>query len=388
MLQNLIVISVLFLEKVMGNIEAQVKRLKGKSYNCKAPHLDKGGQQYRQWVEQLYKDSVADGDRYLVTYTEHLREYHIALTLNANTRMKNARKYLTKYFEALDTAKFTETDKKLKQLFHKAMAVLDKHIEKDGEPQNPRLLKLKELILKNYTDVQSQQDKEKESDKSSGEGSGGHEGGEDCADEKTKERDAGNELLNNDGEKKEEGIVGENEASAVVMETERYREGDVSKKDTSSGKAGKMPPEDVSGHCSKTQDDTSIEEVGQTIDGAGDLEYAAREQSEVQNEVDTVMEEVNEQGSETNKSTSSDDAEEDKALDEQRAHHPEWEGPKGILFTRTRESTDALLDWIKETEELNAVLRPEHLVGSGDGNSKFRRYYCNKLAKDVLVKSI
>ncbi|XP_068695183.1 ATP-dependent RNA helicase DHX58-like isoform X2 [Montipora foliosa] len=353
------------ISKVMGNIEAQVKKFKQNS--CKAP-VDKGGQQYRQWVEQLYKDSVAEGDRYLVTYTEHLREYHVALTLNANTRMKNARKYLTKYFEALDTDKFTETDKKLKQLFHKAMKVLDEHIARYGEPQNPRLLKLKELILKNYTDVQSRQDKEEDkSSKSSGEGSGRHEGGQDDTDEKIKERDAGNELLKNDEKQKEEGIGGENEASAVVKETERC-ECDVSKNDTSSDKAGKTPPEDVSGHASKTQDGTSTEEVSQTIDGAGGLEYAASEQSEAQNEVDTVMEEVNEQGSETNESTSSDGAEEDKALDEQRAHHPEWEGPKGILFTRTRESTEALLDWIKETEELNAVLRPEHLVGSGDGN--------------------
>ena len=70
-------------------------------------------------------------------------------------------------------------------------------------------------------------------------------------------------------------------------------------------------------------------------------------------------------------SSSSDTAnEEDKAKKTKARHHPEWEGPKGILFTRTRESTEALLDWIKETEELKAVLRPVLLVGSGDGKSK------------------
>ena len=78
----------------MEKIENRLKTMSGKSFKAGPP--DKGGQQYRQWVEELYKDAVAVGDRYLVTYTEHLREYHISLTLNSNTRMKNARKYLQK----------------------------------------------------------------------------------------------------------------------------------------------------------------------------------------------------------------------------------------------------------------------------------------------------
>ena len=69
----------------MTAIEARIKKLKGKSF--KAVPSDKGGQQYRQWVEEFYKDAVAVGDRYLVTYAEHLREYHISLTLNSNTRI-------------------------------------------------------------------------------------------------------------------------------------------------------------------------------------------------------------------------------------------------------------------------------------------------------------
>ena len=61
---------------------------------------------------------------------------------------------------------------------------------------------------------------------------------------------------------------------------------------------------------------------------------------------------------------------EDCKPDERNAqHHPEWKGPKGILFTSTRDSTEALLDWIKETEELNAVLRPETLVGNSKNAS-------------------
>jgi len=40
---------------------------------------------------------------------------------------------------------------------------------------------------------------------------------------------------------------------------------------------------------------------------------------------------------------------------------------KGILFTRTRDSTKGIMGWIEETPELKSILRPKVLVGAGDG---------------------
>ena len=281
----------------MEKIENQLKTMSGKSFKAGPP--DKGGQQYRQWVEELYKDAVAVGDRYLVTYTEHLREYHISLTLNSNTRMKNARKYLQKYFDSLDREKFTHTDENLEKLFHKAMEMLDEFIQKNGEPENPQLMKLKELLLEKYKEPQQgdngQQTKANENKKEDG----------------TRRNSANENCLEREGNMMD-AINGDVELSKLADKntTETaYRQGE---------KEGKWHGHDEN-----------------AVNGDGDTAN-----------------------------------EEDKAKKTKARHHPEWEGPKGILFTRTRESTEALLDWIKETEELKAVLRPVLLVGSGDGNSE------------------
>ena len=362
----------------MKNIEAQINRFKGKS--GKDAPSDKAGQQYRQWVEEVYKDSVAGGDRYMVTYAEHLREYHIALTLNANTRMKNAREYLTKYFEALDTEKFTETDKNLKKLFYKAMDILDKHIEKDGEPENPRLLKLKELLLDNYKDVERQQDDKDESGKKEGDG-GCKAEGRDLTEESEKScaEEVENEKLKNDAEKEEEeDIERKNETCATVSEedTEKFN-GEVSKENPSLQKTEELPPEAARSDHASTKPDNS-----QNILGDSELEDSSvNEKSEVKSEKDDAMQEQESQNNVG--SASSEGKEDDEGSSENGAHHPEWDGAKGILFTRTRESTTALFDWINETEELSKVLRPELLVGSGDGNSKSKDLQSQEIATNT-----
>lgn len=357
----------------MDKVEAQVKRLKGKSF--KDGSQDKAGQQYRQWVEELYKDSVADGDRYLVTFTEHLREYHVALTLNTYTRMKNARKYLDKYFDQLDTEKFTETDKNLLKLFKKAMEALEAYIKKDGEPQNPRLMKLKQLLLENYENDKHQQGKEDQCNKKEdGDENGGDGKGKDGSkddqspgvtdrkDEKTmednkdatgKERDEAKE----DVENEEKNPGNEKEATLTAKESAvKCGSEDLNPK-ASLEKMEQCSPEDASSeHSLQKRDVVGNSDASQTVQEAGESEDDNSNKSEAKKDEDAK--------------TKGDSSGEDNPPDEKSAHHPEWEGPKGILFTRTRESTDALLDWIKETEELNAVLRPEPLVGSGDGNSK------------------
>ena len=358
----------------MEKIENQLKTMSGKSFKAGPP--DKGGQQYRQWVEEFYKDAVAVGDRYLVTYTEHLREYHISLTLNSNTRMKNARKYLQKYFDSLDREKFTQTDENLEKLFHKAMEMLDEFIQKNGEPENPQLMKLKELLLEKYKEPQKgdngQQTKANENKKE--DGTSRNSANENCLERESNKMDAINgdvelskladenatETAYRQGEKKgkwhgheENAVNGDEMRECSGKEKDEITERTSPDKVYQDDKVGKSVSEILCVH----EQDTA----GSSSSCDKTVHSHEKSDSEAMGDLDDDIAE----------SSSSDTAnEEDKAKKTKARHHPEWEGPKGILFTRTRESTEALLDWIKETEELKAVLRPVLLVGSGDGKSK------------------
>ena len=325
----------------MGQIEVQLKNIKGNSYKVGPP--DKGGQQYRQWVEEFYKDAVASGDRYLVTYTEHLREYHVALTLNANTRIKNARRYLQKYFDSLDEKKFTEIDVRLEQLFHKAMQALDKFIEKNGEPENPQLRKLKELLLENYEELQQSSKNQLHKAEDGRENKDGNEGDGRSAEDLTSDNSL--EKVDN----KEDDIS--DDLKACKLADDKGTEGTQEKDDKKEERLSQM---ETSGKedCNSPECVSNDENSGEETNGEKGSE---------------VMDDHKEDSD----SSSSDLTQEDESDKRNAQHHPEWQGPKGILFTRTRESTEALLDWIKETTELNAVLRPQLLVGSGDGNSKY-----------------
>ena len=308
----------------MNKIEALIKRVKGKSF--KAGPQDKAGQQYRQWVEGLYKDSVADGERFLVTYAEHLREYHIALTINASTTMKNAKKRLKRYFDSLDKDKFLSIDEQLKSLFERAMKILDKYVEENGEPENPLLKHLKELILKNYTDLGPQQVTDLNGKLSEEKAVGAKEAGQD-------ENEIEKKILENEKDSK----------SGKEVERSGSKDSDGSVDGTSKGPAGEIT---CNGDASVMGNGTDEVEKG-----------VAEEEHKQKTDKDE------------DKASKSEDKP-DKPSDVRNGGQKEWKGPKGILFTRTRESTEALLDWIKETKELDAVLRPEPLVGSGDGNSK------------------
>lgn len=316
----------------MDKIEALIKRAKGKSF--KAGPQDKGGQQYRQWVETLYKDSIADGERFLVTYAEHLREYHVALTINASTTMKNAKKRLKRYFDSLDEKKFLAIDEQLKRLFQCAMQFLDKSVEEHGEPENPLLMHLKELILKNYKELEPQQKQDS---------NGKPVVGKDEEANKAEQEENG----------KEETIV-ENEKTATSAKQEERSESKNSNDQNGDGSViatSRGPPGDITCNGDANVPSNATDEV----------EKGEVEKEEHKKETD--------QG-ECKASNSGDAIPEGKSSDGRKGAQKEWKGPKGILFTRTRESTEALLDWIKETKELDAVVRPEKLVGSGDGNSK------------------
>ena len=353
----------------MNKIEALIKGVKGKSYKAGPP--DKAGQQYRQWVEELYKDSIADADRFLVTYAEHLREYHVALTINANTTMKTARKRLQTYFDSLDQQKFLDIDRKLKSLFQRAMDMLDKYVEEHGEPENPLLMQLKELLL-SEGEEKSEQDKAKK-DQSQKVIEDGRNECEDKQDADTDSSDGspekqdGNSDAKNDSDgdhdrkevsqeengKEEKNLENEEEANEQeIIGNEDGNEN--SKRDLLSEEKEDAQQNGASNDYDLVKGDITCNGGAYKADDGTD----EVEKSEVKKETD--------RGELDNASSSADSVQEG---DENRGRK-EWKGPKGILFTRTRESTDALLDWIKETEELNSVLRPEPLVGSGDGNSK------------------
>lgn len=82
-----------------------------------------------------------------MTYAEQLREYNIALSINEATRMKDAKARLKKYFDRLREDKFTDVDRKLKQLYLNACDALDVWLSEHGEPLNPKLVKIQEILL-------------------------------------------------------------------------------------------------------------------------------------------------------------------------------------------------------------------------------------------------
>ena len=391
----------------MDQIEARIKRMERPSY--KVGPSNKADQQYRQWIEELYKDSVADGDRFLVTYTEQLREYHVALTLNMNTRMKNARKYLQKYFDSLDREKFTDIDKWLEKLFKKAMEALDKYIQQHGEPDNPLLSKLKELLLQNYEDTETKSSEEQSNQM---EGAGDDESGDeekgsgDKAGNRAPEANDSSNELHQENDRKEEGSLKDwktetsrespesnggpkkgntdtsrkGELQAFVINGEDGKEGDKIKNDEEAENALESHVKDENAECTKNlpleeappKDDSSDFDLVETDVVGNDNANQSVEGTDVMENVADFSEPV---AKETDLSEAmgalEDTAAGEETSGERNAHCKEWEGPKGILFTRTRESTEALLDWIKDTEELKDVLRPERLVGSGDDNSKY-----------------
>lgn len=89
-------------------------------------------------------------------YVEYFCEYYVVLIINVSIIMKNVKKCLKRYFDFLDEKKFLKIDEMLKKLFQCVMEILDKFVEENGEFENFLLMYLKELILKNYKDLELQ----------------------------------------------------------------------------------------------------------------------------------------------------------------------------------------------------------------------------------------
>lgn len=374
--------------QIMTKIETKVKGIKGKLLKSVPPD-EKGSQQYRQWVEGFYKDSVTDVDRILITLAEHLREYHIALTINKSTTMKNARKCLKKYFDSLDREKFLPVDEKLTNLYQTAMNMLDKHVKEHGEPTNPLLMKLKGLLLQHYKDVRPP--KMEKEDKT---GANGLENG--IANERNDKGSAAERSkVGDDGDKKgkmrrtssnSQKDVETSDGSQKENRNEGTSLDDIAHDGGESGGNSYEDSKDI-GTVGATNDGsqkenrnegTSLDDVALDGEESGGNSYedskdignvgATDDEYEEKEDESGIAEENNHEKPSQEANKSEENFQDEKSSNKSSVEQKEWKGPKGIVFTRTRESTVALDDWIKEDEELKAVLRPKALVGSGDGN--------------------
>ncbi|XP_048587740.1 antiviral innate immune response receptor RIG-I isoform X1 [Nematostella vectensis] len=130
--------------QVMDKIEKAAKK---SLPDLQQPPCNRVSQQYRQWIEVISKQACALGLRQLTTYIEQLRQYHLALLTNDTVRMKDALTCLKEYFDTLDETKFTENDKLLHNLYHKAKELVENHVAIHGETPNPKLEELKKLLL-------------------------------------------------------------------------------------------------------------------------------------------------------------------------------------------------------------------------------------------------
>ena len=61
-------------------------------------------------------------------------------------------------------------------------------------------------------------------------------------------------------------------------------------------------------------------------------------------------------------------------LEKHRCAAEKDEHPKGILFTTTRDSTEALKAWLNESDDLKGIIKADKLVGTGNGEGKTEYY--------------
>ncbi|XP_077992802.1 interferon-induced helicase C domain-containing protein 1-like [Glandiceps talaboti] len=114
---------------------------------------DFGTQMYEQYITSLNSIAVQKENRSMMTVSEHLRKYNDALLINDSVRMVDAIKYLEEFYDSEEERRqgFDATDEALMDLFEGRLVKLMK-LSKKKEFENPKLLKLKNQILEEYTD--------------------------------------------------------------------------------------------------------------------------------------------------------------------------------------------------------------------------------------------
>ena len=289
------------------------------------------------------------------------------------------------YFEKrLDERKFTETDRKLKDLYMQAKAALQKYVDENGQPLNPMLEKLKELIVSYHTPAEqaciSNKDLSNEpgKDPRRTDQTSDLAAKDDAASVGTDRGGAADDdvgTLSNNGSQAAAEDSQDNTASndEFKQETEVVvEENDPHDINTSSESRSKTELEDQhksatshnEGHvCNSSSNCDSPLEAAEQNKMKDQLIEDTTCNSEEDLEVTETGKDRDNEGNENNDSETEEMSNKDADPDK---------NPKGIIFTQTRESTKVLEEWVGEDEDLqNLGLSPFRLLGAGDGESTY-----------------
>ncbi|XP_078354158.1 ATP-dependent RNA helicase DHX58-like isoform X2 [Oculina patagonica] len=133
---------------VMITIEGMMPRLPAGRNGL--PHVNRGSQQYQQWLKEMERGSVALKSRDQFTLVQHLMIYNTALAIKKSCRVKDALKYVMEFHDKQREDKFKDIDQRLRGLYEKAMQELDSERKKKGELKNPKLEAVAQLLRKKY----------------------------------------------------------------------------------------------------------------------------------------------------------------------------------------------------------------------------------------------
>ena len=86
------------------------------------PFVNRGSQQYQQWLKELGRDSVTFGNRDHFTFVQHLKIYNTALSIKKSCRVKDALKYLVEFHDKQREDEFKDVDRTLRGLYEKVCA--------------------------------------------------------------------------------------------------------------------------------------------------------------------------------------------------------------------------------------------------------------------------
>ena len=102
---------------VMITIEGMMPRLLAGRNG--SPHVNRGSQQYQQWLKELERDSVTLKSRDQFTLVQHLMIYNTALAIKKSCRVKDALKYVMEFHDKQREDKFQDVDRTLRGLYEK-----------------------------------------------------------------------------------------------------------------------------------------------------------------------------------------------------------------------------------------------------------------------------
>ena len=101
---------------VMIKIEGMMQRLPGRNGSR---HVNRGSQQYQQWLKEQDRESVTLKSRDQFTLVQHLLVYNTALFIKKSCRVKDALKYVMEFHDKQREDRFKDIDRRLRNLYEK-----------------------------------------------------------------------------------------------------------------------------------------------------------------------------------------------------------------------------------------------------------------------------